>query len=934
MNEKRVQALLLFIIYIFSIVIYLVPISSNRSLLTSPDSILDEAHILSPNNHDANINTNESVNVNIKIKSIIEEEKEAWSNIFRNDYWGRDMNAPASHKSYRPFTVLTFRYVQRFITTPFQRALGTNDSESNVSGKDGKDGTKNSSVNLMISNLYLQRVVNVILHSTIVNMLSFLVPHMLLLPHSLSESKPPFQPSSSWIIFSITAMTQLFFTLHPSHSEIVVNIANRGHLLSILFLLVSISIPLQALDASNTSNSTWINLVWLTIVYTLGLLSSETFLFYLPIVIVTWIWIYIVNYMKDRYECIWMKTEMKNKKRGFELQERKEPSNSNHYTPEGDPCDNQETKMKQIAQTEQETNTKSIAQKPAISTIKIVTFTQQIKNILYEIYPQIIVITTISMLYLYIRHINDWISIPTALIRRAENPFLTILQETQLQQKPVASSQYSYDYLHPRIKYHINYILILCIHVIKSLGMGIVDIIGLSHEYGYNCIPEMKLKTTTIGNVMDNLLSFMSNFFKSSWLWNIGREIVDDDDGISSSSSSSSSAIGDNNHHSINEWKIVYFDDERSWIIATMVLFFIVLLFRFCSLYHDDSGGNVVGDFCTNRKKSKVNNDRENNDMKERYSNEELDKRNMKISMNTQDAKPIGVMLWIVFCVWIFASLFPVSGFMKVGTFVADRLVVPSTVITSLFWGGFFTYWIYAPFNNVCLQSSPTLTLASDSSGNDKLVHITNNRRITFNQIVQFLYRCLILFTILTFLSIRTFKRNQEWMTSKSLLESSLRVCPNNAKSNLEISKIYSGLYYPKIYDLNKALEYLHKVEEIIDGDEYCDVHYQFGFVYYQQQECLKFEERIIKGILCPFTMQGSHSLFQQYWKVMLNTSSDNHELGGEDARRRYMKYVKIIQDAIQEEAEKENSEMMRSNEVNHDGTSVNSSKGVLKNEL
>lgn len=31
------------------------------------------------------------------------------SSIFMHDFWGADISNPSSHKSYRPFTVLTFR---------------------------------------------------------------------------------------------------------------------------------------------------------------------------------------------------------------------------------------------------------------------------------------------------------------------------------------------------------------------------------------------------------------------------------------------------------------------------------------------------------------------------------------------------------------------------------------------------------------------------------------------------------------------------------------------------------------------------------------------------------------------------------------------------------------------------------------------------------
>lgn len=937
MKVERVQALLRFSIYVFSIGIYLLPISSHRSLLTSPDPILDEVHIVSANNHDANIHTNININVN---SNFMEEEMKAWSRIFRNDYWGRDMNSPSSHKSYRPFTVLTFRYVQRFISRPFQM--------SRTSTTNGGSGDELATTTTTVCNLYLQRVVNVIIHSTIVHMLSSFVPSMLFLPPShLLSYKNAYFYSSSWTIFTITTITQLLFTLHPTHSEIVVNIANRGHLLSILFLLLSLSIPIPPLSPSplpfNTTKSTnWNKLVGLAIVYTLGLLSSETFLFYLPIVIVTWLWMSIVNDIKNRHVYAWM--EMDKKGNEFELQ-KKECSNINT----NDKKEMSEIKINQNGEDSNRTSdcinnhpstTVAATVEPIIKSTISVTFTQQIKHALHEIYPQIIVTMVVSMLYLYIRQINDWISIPTALIRRAENPFVTILQQSEQQQ--LQQSQYNYDHLHPRIKYHVNYIFILCIHVIKSLGMGILDIIGLSHEYGYNCIPELELKSMTIGNAIHMLLLSWKKVFSSSWLWNIeketnGDESSDDmDSGISGMSgmSGSRSSIGDDNNHGINHCKIVYFDDERIWIIVAVVLSFILLLIRFHSLY-DDGDDNDSDDVGTNYKNYHDNKDgnvvteNENNDFKKlcRVKNRNgLHKRNVNVNMNNYDIKQLGSLLWIVFCAWIFASLFPVSGLMRVGTFVADRLVGPSTVITSLFWGCFFTSWIYAPLGDV-------LSHPQSTSGHGKTMNHTNTRN-TFNQIIQFLYRCLMLCTILTFLSIKVHKRNQEWMTSKSLLESSLRICPNNAKSNLEISKIYSGLYYPEIYDLNKALEYLHKVEEIIDGDDYCDVNYQFAFVYFQKQECLKFEERIIKGILCPFTMQGSHLLFQQYWKVMLNTSSDDHELGGDDARRRYMKYVKIIQDAIQKEAEKEKSEMMKKNQENHNEISLNSSEGLMKNEL
>lgn len=39
-------------------------------------------------------------------------------NIFTNDFWGKRMSDNSSHKSYRPFCILTFKYVHRTLLRP------------------------------------------------------------------------------------------------------------------------------------------------------------------------------------------------------------------------------------------------------------------------------------------------------------------------------------------------------------------------------------------------------------------------------------------------------------------------------------------------------------------------------------------------------------------------------------------------------------------------------------------------------------------------------------------------------------------------------------------------------------------------------------------------------------------------------------------------
>lgn len=39
----------------------------------------------------------------------------SWADFLFNDFWGTKMNDPRSHKSYRPLTILTFKYVPSIV---------------------------------------------------------------------------------------------------------------------------------------------------------------------------------------------------------------------------------------------------------------------------------------------------------------------------------------------------------------------------------------------------------------------------------------------------------------------------------------------------------------------------------------------------------------------------------------------------------------------------------------------------------------------------------------------------------------------------------------------------------------------------------------------------------------------------------------------------
>jgi hypothetical protein len=211
------------------------------------------------------------------------------------------------------------------------------------------------------------------------------------------------------------------------------------------------------------------------------------------------------------------------------------------------------------------------------------------------------------------------------------------------------------------------------------------------------------------------------------------------------------------------------------------------------------------------------------------------------------------------------ATLFPISGIIKVGTFIADRIVVASTVSTSVLIGTVLTRWLQTKQNKVWK-----------------------------------LLCCAVLFSTWWF---RLHVRSLQWMDSVPLLQSSLDTCPRSSKSHLEMSKVHSGLY-PELFNLTKSLQHLLHVEEI--DAEFCDVHQQFAHVYIQQQEFLLFEQELLKAILCPFTMGGSLELWRRYWQLAGNTPN---------AQERMTNYNEILQRAVLDEQRNEAQQQQQGRE-------------------
>ncbi len=104
----------------------------------------------------------------------IDTNLSSWSDAFKHDFWGNPINSSTSHKSYRPFTVLSFRF------------------DFLISG--GR-------------NPFVFHLVNIILHSLVV-ILFAIVAQTLHKTFAVSDSY-------------FTLIASLMFATHPIHTECV-----------------------------------------------------------------------------------------------------------------------------------------------------------------------------------------------------------------------------------------------------------------------------------------------------------------------------------------------------------------------------------------------------------------------------------------------------------------------------------------------------------------------------------------------------------------------------------------------------------------------------------------------------------------------------------------------------------------------------------------
>ncbi|KAL7456908.1 hypothetical protein ACHAWC_008606 [Mediolabrus comicus] len=679
-------------IYLLSIAIYIHPLtlsptpssssssSINKSLqqqqwtlITNPQPQLDELHIMSPQNHDispppplSTSTTNDNNNNNNS------HYYYQWMEAWHNDYWGRPLSGESSHKSWRPITVWSFRF--------FKCSSNNNNGSSSATvAKYGKiifglGGRAFGTIVELILNLAGVDKVVVVTAATTVTLGSI-----------FRYDKDELASTSELFIHRFVnvlihaSLVQLvgvvakllFFgtasdTTSTAKKQQTLQQQYTQYTSQILFALH----PVHVEAVANAANRPHI----LALLFNVTIIDPS-----IPFVMVGLLGVLGLLSSETaifQYPAIVLMMTV------IQYQREKKRKNKD-------------------AKTKEKKLTKNDIQSSSSASILLKTF--------FTLLPRYILLIMTSTSYLLYRYINGSLTIPDGLIRPAENPFYN----------KVDSGEWT---IQQRI---INYSYILSLHIMKSFG---VEMIGYSHEYGFDCIPEIRLP-------------------------------------------------------------IVQQTSSSSWSMDVRVLLPIALLVFFVGLtFWSWNGG---------RQQQKDN--------------------MLKSKKQQQDDDRIQRMLLLLtFFAWL-ATLFPIAGFLKVGTFVADRLVVASTFGTCIFAGRIIASWLTSDDNN------------DNNTSNEHRPSLAIRPKTVIKHTIL-LYICT------NHLAKQTHQRTSEWMDAYSLMTSSLKTCPRSIKTNLETSKLYSGLV-PHMLDLEKALSLIENAQSI--DPTYCDVHMQYAHVYFQQEKYL-----------------------------------------------------------------------------------------------
>lgn len=163
----------------------------------------------------------------------VHHQENSLKDIFFHDFWGHDITKPDSHKSYRPFTTISFR--MNYLTFLF---FGGNETRPESIPEDLHGSTWQPPA--FIFGLHL---VNVILHAAVSCYVYKLAKDFwnMVLPR-LTEEDPSQTSISDFWSAMIPFSAGLLFATHPAHVEAVASIVGRAEMLSAIFCLIGFDV--------------------------------------------------------------------------------------------------------------------------------------------------------------------------------------------------------------------------------------------------------------------------------------------------------------------------------------------------------------------------------------------------------------------------------------------------------------------------------------------------------------------------------------------------------------------------------------------------------------------------------------------------------------------------------------------------------------------
>ena len=155
--------------------------------------------------------------------------------VFSHDFWGQNISADGSHKSFRPITTASFRLSRAICDQLLPDHMTSAEPDESVRLADGDFIKKNDESDGKFQGCApLMHVENMMLHSLVAFLVYLFTKQMLALPGSPSNSRDN--------LFSLSVA--LMFACHPVNSEAVLSIVGRSDLLCAVFSLAGILVQI------------------------------------------------------------------------------------------------------------------------------------------------------------------------------------------------------------------------------------------------------------------------------------------------------------------------------------------------------------------------------------------------------------------------------------------------------------------------------------------------------------------------------------------------------------------------------------------------------------------------------------------------------------------------------------------------------------------